>query len=112
MALASTKARAQGVDRPLRGVLLVDVRDDVGGLLAGLLADGVGAHAVGDEEEVAALPPALVVAGELDGVAVLVVAAPDAHVGQAGVLDLVESCHQRSPIEGLPSLFRAVRYWQ
>jgi hypothetical protein len=32
---------------------------------------------------------------ELDGVVVLIVGAPDAHVGQACMLDLVETSHVR-----------------
>jgi len=93
---------AEGDDGPEGGVLLVDVGDDVGGLFAGLLADRVGTHPVGDEEEVAALLPALFIAGELNGEAVLIVAALDAHVGQTAVFDLVES-HQGSPNRGMPS---------
>ena len=42
LALASTKARRRAsCAGPCMGVLVVDVRDDVGGLLARLLADGV-----------------------------------------------------------------------
>ena len=78
-------------------MLEVGVRNDAGRLFAGLLADGVGAHAVGHEEQMAALPPLGVVGGELHGLVVLVVAAADAHVGQAGILDLVEAIHRKRP---------------
>ena len=63
----------------------------------------MGTHAVGDEEQVAALPPPLVITGKLNGEAILVVAALDAHVGQAAMFDLVESSHQGSSIEKMPS---------
>ena len=86
-----------GAGRVLLGVLEEGVRDDAGRLFAGLFADRVGAHAVGHEEQVAALPPLGVVGGELHGQVVLVVAAADAHVRQAGVLDLVEAIHRKTP---------------
>ena len=86
-----------GAGRILAGVLKKGVGDDAGGLLAGLLADRVGAHAVGDEEEVAALPPLVVVGGELHRQVVLVVAAADSHVRQTGVLNLIEAVHRQNP---------------
>lgn len=45
----------------------------------------------------AALLPSLVITGQLNRVVVLVVAASDAYIGQAGMFDLVETCHQNSP---------------
>src|SRR6266480_920239 len=45
----------------------------------------------------ASLPPLVLVRGKLDGVVVLVVGAADTNVAQAGMLDLVESCHPKYP---------------
>jgi hypothetical protein len=41
-----------------------------------------------------------VIAGELNGVAVLVMASADAHIRQARVLDLVEAYHPIPPDAG------------
>ena len=68
-----------GDDRLARrqvGPLLVGVRNVVGGDLAGEFAGGVGAHAVGHDEEVAARSPVAVVAGERHGERVLIAGAP------------------------------------
>src|SRR5262249_46602458 len=67
------KCLPQGSDRPFLGVLGVDVRDAVHRGLAGQLADGVSAHAVGNKEEVAALLPLSGITGGQDRVVVLVV---------------------------------------
>ncbi len=91
-------------DGALGGVLLVDVRNGLGRLLAGLLADRVGPHAVGHQEDMAGLLPLLLVAGQLHGQVVLVVAAADPHVGEAGVLDLVEADHPTPPVQRRLSL--------
>src|SRR5262249_18698298 len=88
---------AEGGDGALGGVFAVGVRDYAGGFLAGLLADGVGPHAVGDEKEVSLFAPLLQVGRKQDLVVVLVDAAPDADVGQAGVADVVEAEDQGTP---------------
>ena len=79
------------------GVLDVGVWDDAGRLFAGLFADGVRAHAVGNEKKVAALLPLGIVGSQVDSQIILVVASADAHVGQAGMLDLIETCHRTNP---------------
>jgi hypothetical protein len=61
--------------------------------LGGQFTDGVAPHAVGDQENVADLPPMFLIGGGHDGVGVLIVTAPNAHVGMASVLNLVESNH-------------------
>jgi hypothetical protein len=66
-------------------------------------------HAVGDEKEMAAVAPLFVVASELNGVAVLIVTSPDAHIRQARVLDLIEACHPHPLGRWIPSLRRHFR---
>ena len=61
--------------------------------LGGQFADSVAPHAVGDQENVADLPPMLLIRGGHHGVGVLIVTAPNAHVGMASVLNFVESNH-------------------
>ena len=100
---------AQGDDGAFVGVLGIDVRDAVGGQLAGQLADGVRAHAVGHQENVAAAALLLQVAGRQGRVGVLVVTAPHAHVGQACVFDVVEANHPRLPRTGSSPQFITYR---
>src|SRR5262249_12339650 len=88
---------AQSEGGALLGQFEVDVRHDLDGLFAGLLGDRVSAHAVRDEEQVASTAPLLFIGGDLDRVVVLVMAAPDAYVSQAGMLDLIEANHRTSP---------------
>ena len=81
-------AGERGQHAVLGDVLEERQRDDADGLGAGLLADGVAAHAVGDEEDVAVGLKVRVVGGGLGDAGVLVVAALDADVGQASVADV------------------------
>jgi len=68
------------------------VRNVADGFGTGLFANCMSAHAVRHQEEVPMLAEALgVVAGGVDGVGVLIVAATQSYVGTAGVLDRVES---------------------
>jgi hypothetical protein len=73
------------------------VRDNADRKFAGQFTDGVRSHPVGHEKDVSPVPPLLFVAGKQDAVAVLIVRAPDAHVGQACVLDVVEAGHCVTP---------------
>ena len=90
-ALASVNAFRRAIRRPFGGVLVIGVRDVADGFGAGLLADGVAAHAVGHQEQVAMGGEPLGVAGRVFRVGVLVVAAADADVAADGVLDLVKA---------------------
>ena len=74
-----------------------------GGLLTGFFADRMSAHAVGYQEQMAAVAPLLLVRGQLHRVAVLVVTSPDAHVGHAGMLELVEAYHGTTPQADRPA---------
>ena len=91
------KGLAQGRNAVLRRVLVIGVRDDVDGQLAGQLADRVSAHAVGHEKYMTANLPLLFVAGEECGVRILVMTAPNAHIGQACVFNRIVTNHQRLP---------------
>ena len=91
---------AQGRLWPLVDVLVISMRNEAGGLFTGFFTDRMRTHAVGDEKEMAALMPLFVVTGELNGVAVLIVASADAHIRQARVFDLVEACHPIPPDAG------------
>ena len=73
------------------------VGDDGDSPFARQLANGVRTHAVGHDKDVAALQPLVSIAGEQDGMGVLIVAAADTHVGQACVLEVVEAIHYRLP---------------
>jgi hypothetical protein len=89
------KCPAQRRHRPFLNVLGIGERNLADRLGAGLLADSVATHAIGDQEDVSFLEPMIVVHRHLDGERVLVVCAADAHVGQAGVVDLFEQGHRR-----------------
>jgi hypothetical protein len=88
---------ADGGDRAVLGMLGIDVRNAVGGHLAGQLAHRVGPHAVGDEKNMAAGAELLGVARRQGRVGVLVVAAANPNVGQAGIFDVVVANHPRTP---------------
>ena len=88
---------AQGRHTVLGSLLVIGVRDDAHGQLAGQFADRMGPHAVGDYEEMAALLPLPVVSGQQGRMRVLVMAAPDANIGQACVFDRIVAKHQRLP---------------
>src|SRR5262249_46312894 len=91
------KGFAQGRSGPFVSVLGIGMRDDIDRQLAGQLADGVGAHAVRAEEEMASsLPLRRVVRGQ-DYMGILVVAAPPPHVRPAGSLYVIEAGHQYFP---------------
>lgn len=96
-AVGLDKSLAQRGCRPFAGMLGIDVRDVVDGHLARQLADRVGAHAVGDQEHVAALPPLFRLGGRHQDVGVLIMAAANPHVGEARVFDVVEASHPASP---------------
>ena len=81
--------------RTLLCVLQKGMRNNASSLLAGLFTDGMRAHAVGDEEKMAALPPLGVVGCKLHRQVVLVVAATDSHVRQAGIFKLIEAVHRQ-----------------
>jgi hypothetical protein len=76
---------------------MVGVRDNADGQLAGQFTDRVCAHAVCDQENVAADLPLFVIAGEERRVRVLVVPAANTYVGQTGVFNRVVPDHQQSP---------------
>src|SRR5262245_48836902 len=82
---------------PLPDMLLVEVRNVLNGLGAGLLADRVAAHAVGHDEDVpAGLEPGGVYGGAR-GAGVLIVTPLHAHIGQGRIADRLECRHERLP---------------
>ena len=85
---------AEGRDDAVAGVLQVEEGDVADGLGAGLLADRVAAHAVGDDEHVPVRREPGRVHRRAGGAGVLVVAPLDAHVGQGGVSDRFECRHE------------------
>ena len=76
---------AHGLGGSAVGELAIRVGNALAGHLAGQLAGGMCAHAVGHHEQVAAAIPIDVVAGQVHGERVLVVGAPQADVAQRGV---------------------------
>ncbi len=78
--------------RPRPGLHVV-VRDQVAGHLAGQLADGVGTHPIGDEENMPTLPPGLGVRRADNRVAILVVRATHTRIRRGCVDDHVVPVH-------------------
>jgi len=97
------KGFPQSGNARLGSVLVISVGNDADCQLARQLAHGVRAHAVGDEEDVAAFPPLLGIAGQQGRVGILVMAAPNAYVGQTGVFDGIVADQQQLP--HLPHLY-------
>ncbi len=96
----------QSGNSSLAGVFVIGMRDNAGRQLTGLLADRVRTHAVGHKEYMPLFPPLIHVGGQQDGVAVLIVTAADAHVGDASLFDVGEAAHVRLPqAPCLPELF-------
>ena len=84
---------AQGGSGSLAGVLVIGVGNDPNGQGTGQFTHRVGTHAIRHQEHVSPGLPLLFVSGQQDGVVVLVMTAADSHVGQTGMLDIVEPCH-------------------
>ena len=72
----------QGFGRGAADRLVVRQLNDVGGEFAGQFTRRVGAHPVGDDEQMAALVPFFLAAGEHDGQGILVVRAPQTDVAK------------------------------
>ena len=100
LALASKKALRKALHGPAVGVLVPGVGYDADGLLTGLFADGVSAHAVGDDEQMASLAKVFLVRGALNREVILIMATADADVRQHRLVDLVELCHHNNPGTG------------
>ena len=83
------KGRNDRLRRRLVQQLAIAERDHVGGDLAGQLARRVGAHAVGHQEEVAALLKIGLIARQGDGIGILVICPPQANVAQRGQFEAV-----------------------
>src|SRR5262249_3703495 len=86
-------------------VLVVRMRNDADRQLAGQLAHGMAAHAVGHQKNVSLLAPLFYVTRQHHGERILIVASPHSHVGSAGVLNLVEASH------AYPALALPFAYW-
>ncbi len=84
---------AQGRLGAFTGILVVGVRNDAAGQLAGQFADGVTAHAVGHQKDMTPLPPLIRVRGQEHGRRILIVAAANPDVGQSGMFDLIVPGH-------------------
>jgi len=78
-------------------VLLIEVGDVLSGLGAGLLTDGVAAHAIGDNENVSTGRIAGGINRRAGRASVLVMTPLDAHIGQGGVPDRLKCRHERLP---------------
>ncbi len=72
----------------------VSERNFLNGLGARFLADGMSAHAIGDDEDMSDLAEIVFVGRFLDGKSVLVMAAPDADIGHSGMFEIVKTWHE------------------
>ncbi len=79
-------------------VLVVAVGNPRDGHLAGQLAGRVCPHAVGHHEQMSRPLPSLHVAGQHDGVGVLICRPPQADIADFGVLQAVFPVHNRSQV--------------
>ena len=81
--------RQQGLRRRLVQQLAVGQRDHVGGHFVGQLSGGMGAHAVANHEEMAALLEIRLVAGQHHGIRILVIRPAQPDIGQCGTIETV-----------------------
>jgi hypothetical protein len=88
---------AKGGGGAFLSVFNVNMRDIVDGNLAGQLANGMGAHAIGNDKKVPALRPLPGIVGGQNGMAILIVAAAHSYVGQTCVFDRKVARHQSLP---------------
>src|SRR5262249_48539579 len=88
---------AQGIGPAAAGVFLVGEWDVADCLGAGLFADGVSAHAVGDKKNMAFVLPRHQAGRRNGDMRILVVTAADADVGEGAVSDFVKTGHRKRP---------------
>ena len=79
--------------------------------LGGEFADRVAPHAVGNEEDVPDLLIMLFIGGGHHRMGILIVTAPNAHVGMACVVNLVESNHPFVPLVWISQRFGVPQPW-
>src|SRR5579884_1146286 len=91
------KGVAQSSFGPFVGVLVVGVRDDVDGQLGRHFTDRMAAHAIRHEEDMPAVLPLLLIAGEQHSMRILLMAAAHADVSHARVFDLVVTRYHQTP---------------
>ncbi|GBD36377.1 hypothetical protein HRbin36_01500 [bacterium HR36] len=87
------KGTIQSQGRFLFGVLSKHMRNNLRCFLTRLLPHGVRAHTIRHQKNMSALQPLLIIAGCQGKVAVLIMAAPHADIGQTGVFDPAASRH-------------------
>ena len=85
---------AKGREDAVVGVLQIQEGDVANGLGAGFLADGVAAHAVGDDENVPVGPETRRIRRGLGGARVLIVAPLHPHIREGRVSDRLKCRHQ------------------
>ena len=78
---------AQGAGRAGLRVFGKSVRDDADGQFTGQLADGMRAHPISHQKNVASGAPLMFIPSQQNGVVVLIVAATDPYIAEARMLD-------------------------